>query len=126
LKSILALVLAGSLTACSPVAREARYTGTMTPESACGATEHATLVVATGTASFAANDGAVVVPATVAPDGKLAGQLVLTGGDKKPFPLTLEGTVTQDTATGSYTTPRCRFALSLKRVHPGLFGSTEP
>lgn len=120
-------MLAGSLISCSVTAsREARYTGTMTPESACGATEQATLMVVEGNARFAANDGAVVVPATVAPDGKLAGQLVLTGGDKKPFPLALDGSVTDDAATGTYTTPRCRFALSLKRVHLGFFGSAEP
>jgi hypothetical protein len=124
LRRVFALGLALLLGACG--SREARYTGTMTPESACGATEHATLMVVEGNASFAANDGAVVVPATVAPDGKLAGQLVLTGGDKKPFPLALDGMVTQDAATGTYTTPRCRFALSLKRVHVGLFGSAEP
>jgi len=102
-----------------------RYTGTMTPESACGTAEKATLTVAKGTASFAANDGAVVVPATVATDGKLAGQRVLIGGDKKPFPLSLDGTVTNDVATGTYTTPRCRFSLLLTRVHLGLFGSSE-
>jgi hypothetical protein len=124
LRHVLVLAPAVLLGACA--SREARYAGVMTPQSACGATEHATLMVVEGKASFAANDGAVVVPATVAPDGKLAGQLVLTGGDKKPFPLTLEGTVTDDAATGSYMTPRCRFALSLKRVHLGLFGSAEP
>jgi hypothetical protein len=97
----------------------------MTPDAACGATEKATLTVAGGNASFAANDGAVVVPATVAADGKLAGQRVLIGSDKKPFPLALAGTVTDDVFTGTYTTPRCHFSLLLTRVHLGLFGSPE-
>jgi hypothetical protein len=112
-----------TLAACT--SREARYTGTMTPESACGTAEKATLTVAKGSANFAANDGAVVLPATVAPNGKLAGQRVLIGGDKKPFPLSLDGTVTDDVATGTYATPRCRFSLLLNRVHVGLFGAAD-
>jgi hypothetical protein len=112
-----------ALAACSPA--PARYTGTMTPDSACGATEKATLTVVKDTASFAANDGAVVVPATVAPDGKVAGQRVLLGGDKKPFPLSLDGAVTGDVFTGTYATPRCHFSLLLTRVRLGLLGSPE-
>jgi len=80
----------------------------------------------TGTqASFVANDGAVILPARVDPDGRLSGQLVIAGGDKKPFPLRLEGLVTADTASGTYATPRCRFALSLTRVRLGLFGGAD-
>ena len=97
----------------------------MTPDSACGSTEKATLVVVKDSASFAANDGAVVVPATVGADGKLSGQHVLLGGDKKPFPLAIDGTVTGDVFTGTYTTPRCRFSLLLTRVRLGLFGGPE-
>jgi hypothetical protein len=124
LRRVVALGLATFAGACA--SHEVRYSGAMTPESACGAAEHATLMVIEGNASFAANDGAVVVPATVAPGGKLTGSLVLTGGDKKPFPLTLDGVVTEQSATGTYSTPRCRFALSLKRVRLGLFGSAGP
>ncbi len=113
-----------ALAACSDSAG-ARYTGTMTPDSTCGVTEKATLTVLKDTASFAANDGAVVVPATVAAGGKLAGQRVLIGADKKPFPLALDGTVTDDVFTGTYATPRCRFSLLLTRVHLGMFGSPE-
>jgi hypothetical protein len=115
-----------TLAACSGAAsHQTRYSGTMTPESACGTAEKATLTVTKGSASFAANDGAVVVPATIAPDGKLAGQRVLIGGDKKPFPLSLDGTVTDDVATGTYATPRCRFSLLLTRVRLGLFGTAD-
>jgi hypothetical protein len=121
-----AFVMLAALAACTAASpRQARYSGTMTPDSACGATEKATLTVVKDTASFAANDGAVVVPATVAQGGKLAGQRVLIGGDKKPFPLSLDGTVTDDVFTGTYTTPRCRFSLLLTRVHLGFFGGPE-
>ena len=117
------LVLA-LLAACAP--RQARYTGTLTPETACGSAGPATLTVLDGHAEFAPNDGAVVVPGEVAADGTLSGWLVLPGTDKKPFPLKLEGKVTKDVATGSYITPRCRFVLLLTRVRSKFFQDVLP
>jgi hypothetical protein len=118
MKRLLCCLVPLLLVACAP--RQARYTGTLTPETACGMAGRATLTVMDGRATFAANDGALLVPGEVAPDGTLSGRLVLTGADRKPYPLTLEGTVTEEVATGSYVTPRCRFALLLTRTRTGL------
>jgi len=106
--------------------REARYTGTLTPEGACGTAGRATLTVKDRHAEFAPNDGALVVPGEVAADGTLSGRLERTGVDNKPYPLTLEGTVTEEVATGSYVTPRCRFALLLTRTRIGLLEGVTP
>jgi hypothetical protein len=102
------------LAACA--SRQARYAGTLTPERPCGMAGNATLTVMDGHAEFAANDGALLVPGTVAADGTLSGRLDLVGADRKPYPLTLEGTVTNEVATGVYVTPRCRFSLLLTRM----------
>jgi hypothetical protein len=112
------------LAACAP--RQARYTGTLTPETACGTAGRATLTVMDGRARFTPNDGAVVVPGEVAADGSLSGRLERTGADNKPYPVTLEGTVTEEVATGSYVTPRCRFALLLTRTRIGLLEGVLP
>ncbi len=114
LLTCLALIL---LAACSP--RQARYTGTMTPESACGAAGKATLTVVGARAEFSPNDSSLLIPGAVAADGTLSGRLERTGADNKPFPLTLEGSVTEEVATGVYATPRCRFSLLLTRTRIG-------
>jgi len=112
------------LVACA--ARQARYTGTLTPETACGTAGRATLTVMDGRAEFAPNDGALLVPGGVAADGTLSGRIERTGADNKPYPLTLEGKVTEEVATGSYLTPRCRFVLLLTRVRTGLLEGVMP
>src|SRR5580704_380768 len=112
------------LAACSP--RQARYTGTMTPEGACGTSGRGTLTVVGGHGQFAPNDGALLVPAQVAADGTLSGRLDRMGADNKPFPLTLEGTVTEEVATGVYVTPRCRFSLLLTRARIGTLEGVMP
>ncbi|MCW3476543.1 hypothetical protein [Limobrevibacterium gyesilva] len=114
---LMALLLAGCSTALT---RQTRYTGTMTPSGACGSAGQATLVVMDRKANFVPNDGALVVPGDVAPDGTLSGGLELLGADRKPFPLALQGHVDADRAEGSYTTPRCRFTLDLRRVPVSL------
>ncbi len=58
----------------------------------------------------------MVIPGEVAADGKLTGELVRPGADKKPFAMTLEGNVTEEVASGVYATPPCRFALLLTRA----------
>ena len=120
---LLACLVLALLAGCA--SKQARYTGTMTPEGACGTAGRATLTVRGGHATFAANDGALLVPGEVAADGTLAGRLELPGVDRKPYPMTLEGKVTEDVATGLYVTPRCRFSLLLTRTRVGLLGESE-
>ena len=121
LLSGLALLL---LVACSP--KQARYTGTLTPDTSCGAAGHATLTVMNGRADFSPNDGAQLIPGEVSADGTLSGRLDRTGADNKPFPLPIEGKVTDEVATGSYATPRCRFSLLLTRTRIGLLDGVMP
>jgi hypothetical protein len=110
------LLLALALCGCQDIlTREARYSGAMSPASACGSPGTATLMVAQGKASFAPNDGAVVLSGTVSDDGTLSAWLELEGADHKPYRLVVQGKVDRDHAEGVYATPRCRFALDLHR-----------
>ena len=53
-------------------------------------------------------------PDTWPPDGTLTGRLTTQGADRKPFTMVLAGRLGADGVQGTYTTPRCRFTVSLK------------
>jgi hypothetical protein len=111
-----ALLLLLLLPGCVSLSRQARYTGTMTPTAGCTTPGKATLTVIEGQANFAPNDGALVLPGTVAQDGTLSAAVENKGSDGKPYRMVVQGKVDSDHAEGVFATPRCRYALDLKRV----------
>ncbi len=141
-----AAVLAGCGTALS---REARYTGDLTPQGACGTVGHGTLTVIGQQVAFTPTDGVLLLRGTLAPDGTAHAELTTAGaghggdalsgapaaapkagdakagepkaGGHKPFVMTLTAKVAEETVAGSYATPRCTFTVALTRVHPPLF-----
>lgn len=111
-------VLAG----CSaPAAREVRYVGDVTPESACGVATHGTLTTAKGRFTFAPSDGVLLLTGDVREGGALAATLTTTGADRKPYVMRFEGTLAVDQVRGRYMTPRCAFTVTLDRSNARSF-----
>jgi hypothetical protein len=110
------MALGLALSGCGSLSPD-RWTGTVTPEGGpgCGPPSSATLTRRGHEFAFAPNDGALVISGTVGADGTLHGTLPNTDADHKPFPLTLDGTLTPLGFDGVYTTPRCRAQVSLRR-----------
>ena len=122
-RAYLACVSAGfgclGLAACVALPPAAtRFAGRIEPETiggvVCGEGAPATLVVRGGQFSFTPTDGVLNIVGTVAADGTLSGRLSTPGADRKPFTMVLAGRIAGDAAEGTYTTPRCRFRVSLR------------
>jgi hypothetical protein len=101
----------------APAGHEVRYTGAL-PE--CGSSA-ATLTRQGSEFVFAPTDGSLVIHGIVAADGGFAGQLNTQPPGKPPFLLAVTGHLADESATLSYSTPRCRAEATLARVHMGLF-----
>lgn len=76
---------------------------------------HGTLVAGGGKFSFAPDDGVLVIRGIVQPDGTLQGNLPLVGQNHAPFPLSVSGTLTRTEFGGTYTTPKCRARVAMRR-----------
>ncbi len=107
--------------ACDMLARETRYTGSVTPTGACGEASRGTLTAQGKSFAFTPSDGVILMRGDIAPDGTAQARLTTTGADKKPFVMTLSAKISGDQIDGSYVTPRCVFTVSLTRSHQGLF-----
>lgn len=70
----------------------------------------ALLSVGRGQAVFVRDDSAQVLRGTATPGGQVAARVETQGADKKPFVQTFTGQVQGDSATGTYTSPRCTAA----------------
>ncbi len=92
---------------------DARYTGHIVPESACGTEAPATLVVRRSRFTFTPTDGVLLIAGDMAGDGTLAGQLTTPGVDHKPFTMTFAARIAGTEVSGTYVTPRCRFRVTL-------------
>ncbi len=107
------------LASCGPPAGSAdgRWFGTMTPDPAApGCTSGRASLVATRSAVlFTPNEGTRTLEGTVAPDGAVAAERMTTGADKKPYVTRLAARLTDGAITGTYTTPRCSYAVRLAR-----------
>jgi hypothetical protein len=64
---------------------------------------------------FLPNDGALVLRGSLAADGTIQAVRDAPGADHKPFTMLMIGQITRNGVIGTYTTPRCRWTVSL---HP--------
>jgi hypothetical protein len=96
------------------LAEQERYVGDIP---ACdGGLTHATLVVLDRHFSFAPSDGTLIVSGAVAEDGSFHGVLPLgraASAREAPPALAVEGRITPEVATGSFSLPRCRQTFRL-------------
>ncbi len=106
------------LTACAtPTTPDGRYVGAATPSapSELCKTSRAVLRLHDGQALFIPDEATWSLQGTVSPAGTLQAERTGQGADKKPYPTRFAGTWTPQSVTGTYTTPRCTYAVRLAR-----------
>ena len=104
--------------ACAvPTTPDGRYIGTATPAapSEFCRTSHASLRLHDGQALFVPDETTWSLPGTAQPNGAIQAERTGSGANKKPYPTRFTGTWTLGTVTGTYTTPRCAYAVQLAR-----------
>jgi hypothetical protein len=90
------------------------YGGDLTPTSgSCEPTGRAMLTRHGRYVQFTPREGVLILDGQIAPDGQVTASLDTHGADRKPYHLTLRAQLTANQVTGTYTTPRCRYAVSL-------------
>jgi len=113
--ALLAVALLAS--ACDVRSRpQQRWVGQVTPTTAapgCAATRGVLLMRETDVV-FAPDEGTWVLYGTARP-GTLTAAAGRIGADKKPYDTTLEANWTEAEVTGTYTTPRCTYKVTLTR-----------
>ena len=107
------------LAACAgPVASaDGRWFGTMTPvqaSSGCVA-GRASLVSSRGAVLFTPDEGTRTLEGTVSPEGAVTAERTTPGANKQPYTTTLTAQLAPGAITGTYATPRCRYAVALTR-----------
>jgi len=108
------LLLAACATSTTP---NGRYVGTATPNAASELckTGRAILQLHDGQALFIPDEATWSLPGTVSPAGTLQAERTGQGANKKPYPTRFAGTWTLQNVSGTYTTPRCTYAIQLAR-----------
>ena len=112
------LLLMLLVSACTGDNSSVYYTGPLTPVSGtCDPAENSQLIKRGSNILFAPASG------TLALHGRLSGNAftateTITGADKKPFTLTLNGTLNAKSVTGTYQTNRCRYKVALSYIQP--------
>lgn len=90
------------------------YAGDLTPKSGtCDPPGRAMLSRHGRYVQFTPRQGVLILDGQVTPDGQVTASLDTPGADPKPYHLSLTAQLTANTVTGTYTTPRCRYAVSL-------------
>jgi hypothetical protein len=93
------------------------YTGTLIPSAGtCDLTNRATLQRHGANLQFTPQDGVLVLDGTVSPTGTISASETTSSMDRKPYHLTFTGQVHGTSVTGTYVTPRCRYAVALTAV----------
>ena len=107
------------LAACtSPTAAtDGQWFGDMAPEQpALGCPPgRASLVSTRNVVLFTPNEGTQTLAGTIAATGAVTAERTTTGADKKPYVAALAARVEGGAITGTYATPRCRYAVRLSR-----------
>ncbi len=93
------------------------FTGQTKPlAGTCDPPSAAVLTLRHRAVAFAPNTGTLVLKGIEDPPGHLTADLILPGIDHKPYRLALDAIRRAGTVDGTYTTPRCRYAITLKQT----------
>ena len=106
------------LSACAtPITPDARYIGTTTPTvpSDLCKSGRAVLRLSNGAAVFTPDDTTWTLTGTATAAGILQAERTSSGANKQPYATRLTGIWTNEAASGTYTTPRCTYAVQLAR-----------
>jgi hypothetical protein len=98
--------------ACS--ADTLNYAGTIRPlAGTCDPIAQAVLTRRDTTILFAPAAGTLILRGQLTGEKTLAADLTLTDPNKQPYHLTFQGKLDGKRVDGTYTTPRCRYAVNL-------------
>lgn len=112
------LILALTLAACTPAPTpDARYAGMATPTQPSDLCKpaRAILRIRDGHAILIPDETTWSLSGTATPAGVLTAERDGIGPNRQPFPTRFTGTWSATEASGTYTTPRCTFAITLTR-----------
>jgi len=105
-------------TACTtPVTPDAHYLGSLTPTAPSDLCKpgKAALRLQDGKALFIPDETTWTLTGTASATGSVQAKRIEAGASKQPYATQLSGTWTAKTASGTYTTPRCTYAVQLTR-----------
>ena len=94
-----------------------RFTGTVTPANAgplCPSS-HAYLQIHDGHVIFAPDEGTWVLEGSAGPAGDVTADKSRVAQNNQIYDTTFTGRLSMDSITGTYTTPRCSFTVTLTR-----------
>lgn len=113
----LALLLLLAACASPTASTDGEWFGDMTPDLAGPSCPpgRASLVSKHAAVLFTPNEGTQSLAGMITPEGAVAATRNTTGADKKPYVTKLAARVEDGSITGTYETPRCRYAVRLRR-----------
>ena len=79
----------------------------------CDPPSRAELILNNSHVLFTPREGIISLDGMLAADGTIRAAIVTNGMDHTPYRQTFIGSLIGDKATGSYTTPRCRYVVTL-------------
>lgn len=108
------------LAACGgpAAATDGRWFGDMRPDPVAAGCQpsRASLVVTRNAVLFTPDEGTRTLEGAAAPDGAIVAERTTTGADKKPYATRFAARLADGGINGTYTTPRCRYIVTLKRA----------
>ena len=113
----LTLLLLLAACASPTTSTDGEWFGDMTPDQASASCPpgRASLVSRRASALFTPNEGTQTLNGTITPEGTITATRSTTGADKKPYAVTLAARMADGSITGTFVTPRCRYAVRLRR-----------
>ncbi len=115
---LVALVLAAPLAGCivAPTGANGRWVGPLTPASGtCDPASEAVLLVSPREATFAPDEGVLLLHGHADEHGHVVADLRTTGFNHQPYLLAFTGDLRDGHIVGTYVTPRCRATVTLTR-----------
>jgi hypothetical protein len=108
-----AVMLLAALAGCS-ANQPVTYAGDLTPTAGtCDPPARAVLIRRGHYVQFTPRQGVLILDGQVAPGGRISAEADRPGADGKPYRLLLQAALAGPAITGSYVTPRCRYAVKL-------------
>jgi hypothetical protein len=90
------------------------FAGLLQPQAGtCDPPSRAELNLNNSRVLFTPREGIISLEGALAADGTIRATAVSNGMDRTPYGQTFIGSLTGEKVTGSYTTPRCRYAVTL-------------
>ena len=103
-----------ALAACCAAVPPDHFAGVLQPQAGtCDPPSRAALILSDSHVLFTPREGIISLDGTLAADGTIRAAAVSNGMDRTPYRQTFIGSLIGAKVTGSYTTPRCRYVVTL-------------